>query len=222
MPLLTGASHHFFNYDMTIADWDLIENSSALDVSFACLAAANLHYSSYKKLVEGLFFLPISDTPEDSVGTHYRQYSKLVVGPRLTSDCNHDKKDGLDTDENNDGGVTDDRAADDRAADDGAADNKVADDGVADDGATNDRATDDNDGDYTEKQEKLVCLGRGLFLDKTQSLILVTPKKTLLNTLEEDTTRSPILVLPEKTLLDTSENDKSGTVTSDISKKFTQ
>lgn len=202
MQLLTSASHHFFNYDMTTAHWDSIENSiEAPDVSFACLAATNLHYGLYGDFVEGLSFLSISNILEDSVCTYYGQYGELVVGFRPTSDRDCDKEDGFDVDENDDGG-----AADNKAADNGAADNGVA---------------DDDDGDYTEEQKKPGRLEKGSFLDKTRSSTLVTPEMTLLDILEGDTTRSPTLVTSEKTLLNTSEDDKPGTVTSDAGKKFT-
>ncbi len=109
---------------MTTADWNAIEGSiNAVDVLFARLAAANLHYGLFGELVEGFSLLPISDIPEDLVvSTHYWQYGKLLAGSHPTSDRNCYKKDSLDTDENNNGGVADDKVADNRAADNGAAD----------------------------------------------------------------------------------------------------
>lgn len=99
--LLPGISYHFFRYNITIADWDIIENlTNGLDVLFVCLVAANLHYGSFGELVEGLFLLPISDIPKDPIiDIYYRQYNELVVGlhPTFHYDCY--KKDALNVDE---------------------------------------------------------------------------------------------------------------------------
>lgn len=81
---------------------------------------------------------------------------------------------------------------------------------------------DNNDGDYIEKYEKSGHLGKGSFLDKTQSPTLAIPEKTLLDISKAYTTLSPTLVTPEKTLLDTLEDDNPRMVTSDVGKKFTR
>lgn len=111
--LLTGISHHFFRYNTTIVDWDSIKNSiDAPDVTFACLATANFHYGLFGERVEGLSLLPISNIPEiPIVDTHYGQYSELVADPPISDrDCYN--KNTVDTNENDDGGVGDDRVAD--------------------------------------------------------------------------------------------------------------
>lgn len=65
---MTGASHNFSRYNTTTVDWDSIQNFiDALHVTFAGLAAANLHYGLFGELFEGLSPLPISDIPEDPV-----------------------------------------------------------------------------------------------------------------------------------------------------------
>ncbi len=110
MQLLTGASYHFFRYNTTTADWDSIKNSiDTSDVTFTRLAAANLYYGSFEKLVEGFSPLSISDIPENPV--------ELMASPRHTSDRNRYKKDTFVVDKNNDGEAVDDGAVDDRAID---------------------------------------------------------------------------------------------------------
>lgn len=111
---LTNTSHYFSRYNIKITNWDLIENSIHIpDVTFARLAAANFHYSLFEKLVEGLSPLSIFNIPEDPViDIHYGQYGKFVTGLHSISDCNRDKKDVFDIDENNNGGIADDKVID--------------------------------------------------------------------------------------------------------------
>lgn len=125
MQMLTGASNYYFSYNMTIADPDTIENFiDTSNVLFACLAAANLYYDLFEKLVEGLFYLPISNTPENPViGIYYRQYSELVISTRPTSNCNRYEEDTFDINMNNNRKVVDNRAVNDGVVDNGTANN---------------------------------------------------------------------------------------------------
>ncbi len=176
--MLTVASHHSSRYDTTTTDWDSIKNSiNAPDVTFACLAIANLHYGSFGELVEGLSPLPISDLLEDHiVGTHYRQYGELMAGFHPTSDRDRNKKDTLDVDENDGKRAADDKVVDDGAADDGVAENKAAND----DDNQGESNNQNSDRDYMVKQKKPSHLGKGFFLDKTWSRTLVIPEKAVL------------------------------------------
>lgn len=143
MQLLTSASHHFFRYNTTTADWNSIKNSiNLLEVIFGCLAAANLYYGLFGEPVKGFSHLQISNTLEDPVVViYYGQYGKLVANPP-TFDCDWYNKDVVNVDENNDG----------RAVDVGAADNRVVDDRVADDDDNQEEGNDQNsDGNYKDK-----------------------------------------------------------------------
>ena len=61
--ILTGKSCHSSRYDTTTSNWAALDKGKHdLDVSFARLAAANLHYGKFGKLLEGpLSLLQIFD-----------------------------------------------------------------------------------------------------------------------------------------------------------------
>lgn len=114
MQLLTNTLYHLFRYNITIANWNTIKNSTnAPDILFACLTTINLYYNLFKKLVESFLPFLISNTPKNSVvGIYYGQYDELVTVFYLSSDCNCYKEDAFDIDENNNMRVVEDRIAD--------------------------------------------------------------------------------------------------------------
>lgn len=106
---------------MITADCNIIEGPiDTLDISFACLAVANFHYSSLEKLIEGSFPLLISSKSADPVvDTYYGQYGEFVTGSHLTSNSNHFKENALDANKNTDGRAIDNKAVDKKVAHDG-------------------------------------------------------------------------------------------------------
>lgn len=86
--------YHFSKYDITIYNQvTLDKNNHIPDISFACLAAASLHYDVFKKLVEGL---PFSDQVFCSIViTHYRWYNKFMEGPYLFTTFKDYKEGGI-------------------------------------------------------------------------------------------------------------------------------
>ena len=67
-----------------MSDWGALgKNKHNPDISFARLAAANLHYGEYDELLESPLLLPqVSDGTEHSfVSSHYGRYGQLMEGP---------------------------------------------------------------------------------------------------------------------------------------------
>ena len=79
--VLLGHSTHLTRYKTRTIDCLALEVETGPNVSFPCLAAANLHYGLFKELLEGLFslFLFAFSSP-----CHHGPYKQLFLG-----DLNH-------------------------------------------------------------------------------------------------------------------------------------
>ena len=90
-------SCHSSRYNTITCDWAVFNKENhVLDISFACLVTANLHYGAFKELVEspsssGLVFCSVAIT-------HYRWYGKLVEGSNLATTFKDHKKGGINID----------------------------------------------------------------------------------------------------------------------------
>ena len=104
--ILTGRSCHSSRYDTTTSDWAALDKGKHdPDVSFARLAAANLHYGEFGELLEGPFPLPqVSDgIGHSSVSSHYGRYGQLMEGPPPVT-THKDVEEGIDVDDDDDDG----------------------------------------------------------------------------------------------------------------------
>lgn len=141
---------------MTTANQNAIENFiETLNILFAYLATANLHYVLFEELIEDLSFLLISDISENPIiSIYYIQYIELVTGSYLTFDHKWNKEDVFDINENDDRRATD---------------NEIVDNRVVDDNNNKKEGNNQNsDRDYIEeKREKTQSFREVLFLDKT-------------------------------------------------------
>ena len=106
--LLTGVSHHASRYETTTAVWHVAEYvNNVPDISFLCLAAANLHYGLFGELLEGVLLLLFPDNSKHCVfGSYYRRYGEFVAGCHPHSDANI-YKDFVNMDDDNNRGARD-------------------------------------------------------------------------------------------------------------------
>ena len=149
--ILIGGSCNSSRYNTTTSDWAVLDKGKYnLDVFFACLAVANLHYGEFGKLLESPLFLPqVSDgTGHSFVSSHYRQYGQLMEGhPPVTTckdveegvDVNNDDDDGGESQDSDEGDVKDGDEVDGQDGD--------GEDGQDDDGE------DGQDGDREDNQD---------------------------------------------------------------------
>ena len=102
--ILTGRSCHFSRYDTTTSDWAALDKGKHNpNVSFVRLAAANLHYGEFAKLLESPLLLPqISDkTGHFFVLSHYERYGQLMEDPPPIT-TRKDIEEGVDVNDNDD------------------------------------------------------------------------------------------------------------------------
>ena len=115
-------------YKTTTADWAQLENGKKHpDVSFARLAAANVHYGAFGELLEGPLPVKVIDKASDKVvETHHGRYGELVEGPRPSFQVRTDfDTDAVDVDGEDPSGEMHD---DGEEGDDGRGEDEQADD----------------------------------------------------------------------------------------------
>ena len=149
--ILTGRSCHYSRYDTTTSDWAALDKGKHdPDVSFARLAAANLHYGEFGELLEGPLPSPqVSDgTGHSSVSSHYGRYGQLMEGPPPVT-TRKDVEEGVDVDgDDDDGGHGQD--GDEGDVNDG--DESDGQDGDGEDGQDDDGGV-AHDGDREDNQD---------------------------------------------------------------------
>ena len=115
--ILTGVSCHSSRYETTTCDWAALNKDNHVpDISFARLAAANLHYGAFGELVEGL--LPSGLVSRFVAITHYGRYGELVEGPNPVATLKDHKEGGVDVDGKNGGVDADGKDVEDGEGDD--------------------------------------------------------------------------------------------------------
>lgn len=92
--ILIGILYYFFRYNTIICNWTALDqNNYILDIFFAYLATANLHYGAFGELVKSL--LLFGQVSGSVTITHYKQYGEFVEGLNLIANFQDYKKSGI-------------------------------------------------------------------------------------------------------------------------------